>query len=375
MWAALPSLAERTVATVVADVPSYADAFGGRMGRIIEGAVEQTLAGFLRLTAEGDDPAASPTIKPVLDGAFALGQGEARSGRSTDVLLAAYRVGARTAWRELSAVAVSHHVPAETLGVFAEVVFAYIDRLSALSVAGHADELAKSGLVRQRHREQLARQLLAGAPVEDLRATAERAAWQPPLTLTAVAVSRGREGRIAVALDPRTLEVPEDALGALPRPVAVLLVPDVGGRARPAFVDSIGAPGTVIGPARPWPAAAVSVHRVLRALDLCTDAAEPLDTDEHLAELVVRADGDAFADLQQRVLAPLAALRPGTREKLTETLRAWIVFQGRREDIASALYVHPQTVRYRIGQLRELYGDRLHDPDTVLDLAIALAAR
>jgi hypothetical protein len=30
-------------------------------------------------------------------------------------------------------------------------------------------------------------------------------------------------------------------------------------------------------------------------------------------------------------------------------------------------------VRYRMGQLRELYGDRLDDPATVRDLTIALA--
>src|SRR6516164_8692910 len=116
MWGSLPSVAEHTVAAVVAEVPSYADAFSGRMGRTIEAAVEQALAGFLRLTAEGADPDSSPGIKPALDGAYALGQGEARQGRSTDVLLAAYRVGARTAWRELSAIAVSHGVPGETLG-------------------------------------------------------------------------------------------------------------------------------------------------------------------------------------------------------------------------------------------------------------------
>jgi DNA-binding PucR family transcriptional regulator len=36
------------------------------------------------------------------------------------------------------------------------------------------------------------------------------------------------------------------------------------------------------------------------------------------------------------------------------------------------LFVHPQTVRYRMGRLRELYGDRLTDPDTVRELLVAL---
>ena len=68
--------------------------------------------------------------------------GEARNGRSMDALLAAYRVGARVAWRELSATAVSAGLPATTIARFAELVFAYIDELSASSVSGHADESA-----------------------------------------------------------------------------------------------------------------------------------------------------------------------------------------------------------------------------------------
>ena len=64
---------------------------------------------------------------------------------------------------------------------------------------------------------------------------------------------------------------------------------------------------------------------------------------------------------------------PATAEKLADTLRAWLLLQGRRDDVAAALFVHPQTVRYRMGQLRDLYGDRLEDPDAVLALTLALA--
>ena len=88
---------------------------------------------------------------------------------------------------------------------------------------------------------------------------------------------------------------------------------------------------------------------------------------------MLHADESALADLRARVLAPLEGLRPGTAEKLADTLRAWLLHQGRRDDIAAALFVHPQTVRYRMGQLRDLYGDNLDDPDTVLALTLALA--
>lgn len=373
MWAALSSVAERTVAAVVADVPSYADAFGGRMGQIIENAVQQALADFLRLTAEGDDPETSQTARLALDGAYMLGQGEARDGRSTDVLLAAYRVGARTAWREWSAVAVAHQVAGGALAVFAERVFAYIDQLSAASVAGHADELAKTGLARQRHRERLARQLHAGASVDDLESTAERADWRLPRTLTALAVPRGDGRRIAAMADPRTLEVPEDALAPVPRPVVVLLVPDVGGQARAPFLRSITLPGAVIGPDRPWMNVSESIRRTLRSLELFASATGVIDTEEHLVDLVVNADAEALADLRAKVLAPMDSLRPAVKEKLTETLHAWVLHQGRRDEIAAALYVHPQTVRYRLGQLRELYGDDLQKPGVIKELTIALA--
>jgi sugar diacid utilization regulator len=47
--------------------------------------------------------------------------------------------------------------------------------------------------------------------------------------------------------------------------------------------------------------------------------------------------------------------------------------QGRREAIATDLVVHAQTVRYRVTQLREAYGERLSDPQTIRELTVALA--
>ncbi|MDQ4051925.1 MAG: helix-turn-helix domain-containing protein, partial [Actinomycetota bacterium] len=122
---------------------------------------------------------------------------------------------------------------------------------------------------------------------------------------------------------------------------------------------------------RPWLEVRASYDRALRARSLGLTG----DTDTHLPELVLRADAAALADLKAQALAPLAQLRPAAAEKLADTLRAWLLHHGRRDEIAAALFVHPQTVRYRMGQLRELYGDRLDDPDEVLTLTIALAIR
>ena len=159
-----PSVAEQTVAAIVVEVPSYADAFSGEMGRTIENAVQLALGGFLELASEGGDGDASTPIQPALDGAYALGRGEARSGRSMDALLGAYRVGARVSWRHMADSGVRAGLSPEQLAHFAELVFAYIDQLSAASVAGHSDELATSGRVRERYRERLADLLLGRGP-------------------------------------------------------------------------------------------------------------------------------------------------------------------------------------------------------------------
>jgi hypothetical protein len=372
--AGLPTVAERTVAAIVVEVPSYADAFAGGMGRAIENAVELALGGFLQLATSGGGADASTPIDPALDGAYALGRGEARGGRSMDALLAAYRVGARVSWREMSSTAVAAGLSVEALARFAELVFAYIDQLSAASVAGHTDELATSGRVRERYRERLAGLLLAGAPAAELAAAAERADWAPPRSLTAVLLPEARVRGALLLLDGRTLRATEG--GPEPEGAAeltVLLVPDAEGAGRAGLLRTLEGRSAVVGPARPWQAASSSHARAVRAvrLGLATGPAA-VDTQARLADLVLRADEDALAELRAQVLAPLDGLADGARDKLVETLRAWLLHHGRRERIAAELFVHPQTVRYRMGQLRERYGDRLEDPRTVLELTVAL---
>ena len=371
----LPSIAEAAVAEIIVEVPSYADAFSGDMGRVIGQAVELALGGFLELaTAHGGAEASTP-IQPALDGAYELGRGEARSGRSMDALLAAYRVGARVSWRHLSASAVSVGLTVEQLARFAELVFAYIDQLSAASAAGHSDELETTGRVRTRYLERLAGLLLAGAPEPELTAAAERADWAPPRTLTAVLLPEVAVRGALASLDGRTLRRSEEIPDLDPaNDLVVLLVPNAEGRSRPALLRSLDGRDAVVGPSRPWLDAHASYARARRALELglTAEGSEPLDTDRRLADLVLRADGDALADLRARMLAPLEDLTAAAREKLVETLRAWLLHHGRREQIAAELFVHPQTVRYRMTQLRELYGSRLEDPRCVLELTIAL---
>jgi PucR C-terminal helix-turn-helix domain len=374
LQAVLPKMAEDTVTAITVEVPSYTRAFSGPMGQTIENAVQLALGAFLRLATRAHDADPAATLGPALDGAYELGRGEARQGRSMDALLSAYRVGARIAWRELSTTAVDAGLPAATVARFAELVFAFIDELSASSVAGHADELATTGRVRQRYLERLAHQLLAGEPAETLRASAELADWQPPATLTAVVVAEAQTRGLTARFGQSTLQLSEDLPGVdSAESLAVLLVPDLDGRHRGQLRSALQGRRALVGPARPWMLVQSSYRRALRARHLTiADDIEVVDTDEHLVELVLTADREAAEDLRRHALAPLAGLKPTTADRLAETLRSWLLHQGQREAVAAELFVHAQTVRYRMTQLRELYGDRLNDPRTILELTVAL---
>ena len=64
-----------------------------------------------------------------------------------------------------------------------------------------------------------------------------------------------------------------------------------------------------------------------------------------------------------------------TRANLALTLQAWLRSPGQRKTIAHELGVHPQTVRYRMARLRELFGEQLDDPDGRFELELALRLR
>jgi DNA-binding PucR family transcriptional regulator len=124
---------------------------------------------------------------------------------------------------------------------------------------------------------------------------------------------------------------------------------------------------------------AVTTHRLAAAGKLMprggrAAAAGLVVAENHLAGLLLAADPAVAADLAATRLAPLAELADAPRARLKETLAAWLDRPGQVQAVAAALGVHPQTVRYRVRQLRDLFGDRLEDPEARFELALALRA-
>ena len=102
---------------------------------------------------------------------------------------------------------------------------------------------------------------------------------------------------------------------------------------------------------------------------------DPVFVDQHYDALLVHGDARLLERLTEQVLAPLDGLSAGTRTRWETTLAAWLRAMGDRQEVARVLHVHPQTVRYRVTQLRALFGPALDDPDARLRLTLALCWR
>ena len=220
------------------------------------------------------------------------------------------------------------------------------------------------------------------ATEESILAAAAAASWPLPRTVAALVTRDEEESGEAEAdaLAARLARrIGEEAIGAGIERLAIVLVPDAGAPARTRRLTSAarGRPAAV-GPAVPLALAGQSVRRAsathaLLAAGRLGDR-EFARAEEHLPALVIAADPTLGAELAEQRLAPLHTLADGPRARLTETLRAWLDRPGQVQAVAAELGVHPQTVRYRVKQLRELFGDRLEDPEARFELGLALRA-
>jgi hypothetical protein len=362
----LPDLADEIITAIGAEVPEYARPLEGSFGRGLRSGTERALGRFVETLV---DPAADEG--QMRETYIALGRGEMRSGRSLDALLSAYRLGARIAWERCVQAGQAAGFEPATLYRLASAIFSYIDRISAESVEGYATEQSAALAERQRRRRALVRVLAReDAGAEEVRDLAQAAVWPRPQTVAGFVVRSEDGDRLASRLGGEAIVVAEQGLA-----LAFVPDPDAPGR-RAELTTALDGVPAALGPTVPLERAAVSLARARAAFGLqesgVLPAACPLATDEHLPDLLLHGDGALAADLAARALAPLADVGEGARARLTETLGAWLDEPGQVSRVAERLHVHPQTVRYRMAQLRELFGARLDDPEARFELALAL---
>jgi sugar diacid utilization regulator len=109
----------------------------------------------------------------------------------------------------------------------------------------------------------------------------------------------------------------------------------------------------------------------LRAAVGWPDAPRPVASDELLPERVLAGDGHARRHLVDEVFLPLRQASQ-TKGTLIDTLTAYFQHGQSLEATARALFVHPNTVRYRLRQAADLTGLSATDAREALTLQLAL---
>ncbi len=367
----LPSLVEDTLEHIDEVLPSMGQDLAGPYGVDLRRGIVRALERFLNLLGQEVD-ALDPALTE-LYGSF--GAREDHYGRSLETLLTAYRVGARGAWVHFSGAAVAARVPTDQVIRLAEAIFAYVDELSAASALGFTQAQVRRAGHRDLARRQLALAILEGeaatsAPrVNDLAADA---GWPLPERL-AVAIWRPPEDAAS-----RDLAVPHpEVLFVSSEDEVRALVPDFVLRDRRGRMR-LGPTGVTVsvGTLRPPREAPISLAHA-RAITTLVDegvlhGGGPVAAGEHLATLVVHADRRLLADLRDQVLGPLEQVAAPRRPVMAATLSSWLAHHGDRIATSADLGVHPQTVSYRLAELRRLFGPALEDPQARFALLLAL---
>lgn len=391
----VPALAQdilRQIRSEYPGLPVVLDESGEPMALI---GIRRALEGFVQqiASAEGGRPCYP------LEVFQEFGRGEGLHGRSLDSLQAIYRLGVRLAWRRLAEIGQQIEIPPPAMYELAESGFEYLDGLVDQSVRGYAEAAARQAGERLRLQRKLMELLLserrgdpgASAPADFGHASGASAAPGQPGARSALDERAARVGwqlpeRVAVGVllrPAREAVAPAVGQGVLldmetEQPRMVVPDPDAAGRPellRRAMAGWSGA----IGPPVPLADAAKSLRWAQAAVRLMErgllPSGEVLHCTEHTEALVLLQPEELIEDLARRCLAPLAHCGPAHGRRLAETLLAWLETRGGAPEVAARLGVHPQTVRYRLRQIRELWGDEVDDPDRRFELELVLRAR
>jgi PucR C-terminal helix-turn-helix domain len=385
VWHGLPAEAAETlrmesavpvaemIEAIQADVAEYARPLDESYTSTLSHAVRQAVETFIDRVANPDAP-----LDAIVEEFRSIGFTEAREGRSLEPLQAAMRLGARVAWRRLCAVAGEQGLDMLVLGRIGEAIFVYLDELAAASAKGYMDARAEFAGERERRRRRLLDLILADPPAsaETIADVAQAADWPLPRRVAVVALGdRPREDAVTAPA------LPPDVLIDWARREPCLLIPDPDGPGRAAQVErALLGWAAAVGPAMPLDRASTSLRWARAALGLT--GREVIDgfgrvvrCDEHLSTLLIFSDEELIEALRLARLAPLDRLRPAQADRLAETLLAWLQHGCNANEVALRVHIHPQTVRYRLRQVDELFGDQLRDPDRRFELEIALRAR
>lgn len=403
----VPSLAEEALEGIRRRAEFHAAPLEPADAEGLRRTVEAGLRAFLDRVEGGRSPGHVDALAAEFR---AFGAGEARHGRTLECLHTGMRTAAAVAWRRL---ADADALTRDHMAVLGEAIFAFQEEVSTAAAEGHARVRGAGVDALRRRRARLLEVLLAetGARREEqaVPALARAARWRLPGRVAVALLYRGTDGAAAapagaVPIGPSTVAqavvggpsadalsasagafshlsaLPSDVLVGLDRVEPCAVVPDPEGPGRLRSLErSLRGSCAVLGPSVPLDRAPLSLARARDLAELVRTGVVPgggvVRWDDHLPALLLTRDPGLVAEMARSRLAPLAPLRPPQRERMADTLLAWLESGLNANEAAERLRIHPQTVRYRLRQLEELFGERLREPGERFELELVLRAR
>ncbi|RAY15997.1 PucR family transcriptional regulator [Actinomadura craniellae] len=364
----LSGVAEEMIDEIQRGVPEYARPLDEEYVRMVRLAVEGALQQFVDLIGDSDS-----SWEPVAAVYREIGWAEAREGRSLDALQTALRLGARVAWRRLAAEAEQMNVSRRTLGRLAEAIFAFLDEIAAAATEGYTKAREQVAGELEHRRRRLLDLLLAEPPaaqqaISDLARVAQ---WRVPRSVAVVVLHERGQARFSHP------SLPPEVLSDVNRREPCLVVPDPDGPGRGAMLENaLREWVAAVGPTVRLEDTAKSLRWAREAMRLARRGVLPDDRlvrcVEHMPTLVIFKDEELVRAVAVQRLAPLEEVRPRHRDRLARTMLACLQNGFNATEVAARLHVHPQTVRYRLHQLEELFGERLYDPTLRLEMEMVL---
>jgi GAF domain-containing protein len=261
--------------------------------------------------------------------------------------------------------------------------FALVIGLELLRRRQVADSEARSagdliaGLLREDgydHRAVLDGAAAMGHDLEVAHVVAVLAADPPPSAgrwpdLVRAATGSGRRVLVAPSEDVQVLLVPDDPAAR-----------DLLRRAYDGIARALGAGvcvTMVVGPAAAEPGEHAAAYRIAAGamrLRLTHRPGGFVDVGDSGPTALLLQTGTpvALRRFAERLLAPVVEHEARRGGDLLATLRAWLATGCSTPESAVLLFVHPNTVNYRLARLEQLTGRNLRRPDVRLELQLAL---